>query len=404
MSLLKHQITNNKFQTVTKTGLFVICLLSFGISAKSSLAATITFADKTWSVNPVVSTEFQSASVRRADLGNISSHVLLNKSLLSSVKQLDETTLAQILAIQNEIDQPVVNAQLEIKDNWATTFAADQNGQTVDIYKLRDSLASEGVAGVALPVFVSEPAVRLSQLNNLGVNELVARGESDFSGSTKNRIINVTVGSGKYNGLILAPGEEFSFNKFLGDVDAEHGFKPELVIKATGVTPEFGGGLCQVSSTMFRAAMNAGFPITARRNHSFAVHYYFPQGTDATIYPGVQDMKYVNNLKSHVVIQTHMDLPHNKLYFDIYGTKDDRQVAFEGPVQYDKKANGALKATWTRHVTLAGETTTQVFNSTYQPPALFQKQQTTVASTPNPQTENTPANTPAPIPPPAQTN
>ncbi|MBX4205014.1 MAG: VanW family protein [Candidatus Doudnabacteria bacterium] len=372
--------------------MFVICLLGIGLYAKVAFAASIIYGEKSWTVTPIVSTQFQASNVNGADIAGASRHILLGKSLESPVKIFDPQTLASLQAITEEVTQPVVNAQLEIKDGWATTFIPDQNGLAIDLNWLAQMFGSEGVAGINLPVLVSEPSVKLAELNDMGINELVARGESDFSGSTKNRIVNVTVGSGKYNGLILKPGEEFSFNKFLGEVDAEHGFKPELVIKATGVTPEFGGGLCQVSSTMFRAAMNAGFPITARRNHSFAVHYYFPQGTDATIYPGVQDMKYINNLKTPVLIHTHMDLAHTKLYFDIYGTKDDRVVTFEGPVQYDRQTNGALKATWTRHVTLNGETTTQTFNSTYQPPALFQKQQTTVASTPNPQAESTPAN------------
>jgi vancomycin resistance protein YoaR len=367
------------------------------VAPKLSHATTLTFGQKTWEIAPSTTSATTSVEVRSVDLASLSQHVLLGKQAQSTLTILDPSSIAAVVTIATEVNQPISNAQLEIKDNWAVKFAPDKNGQALNLYALAETLA-ENPTQATLPVLISEPSVKLSELNSLGINELVATGESDYSGSTANRIVNVTVGSSRYNGLILAPGEEFSFNKFLGDVDAEHGFKPELVIKATGVTPEFGGGLCQVSSTMFRAAMNAGFPITDRRNHSFAVHYYYPQGTDATIYPGVQDLKYVNNLNSHILIQTHMDLSQHKLYFDVYGTKDDRQVAFEGPTQYDKKPSGALKATWTRHVTLAGVTTTQVFNSNYQAPALFQKQQTIAVSTPNPQTQNTPVNMPGPEP------
>lgn len=182
--------------------------------------------------------------------------------------------------------------------------------------------------------------------------------------------------------MIIRPGEEFSFNKFLGDVDAEHGFLPELVIKRTGVVPEFGGGLCQVSSTTFRAAMNAGLPIVERRAHSFAVQYYAPQGSDATIYPGVTDLRFTNNLNSSLLVWTRIE--GTRLFFDFYGTKDDRIVEFDGPVQYDKKTDGSMKATWTRRVKLNGTTTEQVFRSTYLPPALFHPEEQ--ATTPNPQT------------------
>jgi len=369
------------------------------LAPKLALGATATFADKQWEFNPTVKTQIQQTSVRSFDLKNLSLHILTGSSYQNTVATFDSQTLTKIQQLATQLNQPVQEAKLEITGNMATTFQPDQNGQSLDLYKL-SQLLSAPMANFDLPVVTASPKVHLADLNSLGITELVATGESDFSGSTKNRITNVQVGSAKYNGVIVAPGEEFSFNKILGDVDAEHGFKPELVIKASGVTPEFGGGLCQVSSTMFRAAMNAGFPITARRNHSFAVHYYAPQGTDATIYPGVQDMKFINNLQSHIVIQTRLDIPNHKLYFDFYGTKDDRQVSFEGPVQYDKQANGAMKATWTRHVTLNGQTTTQVFNSTYQPPALFEKTETVAVSTPNPdsKTNNTISPNPTPTP------
>ncbi|MBX4191736.1 MAG: VanW family protein, partial [Candidatus Doudnabacteria bacterium] len=149
------------------------------------------------------------------------------------------------------------------------------------------------------------------------------------------------------------------------------------------------------SSTAFRAAMNAGLPITARRNHSYAVQYYAPQGTDATIYPGVQDMKFLNDTPGAILVKTKID--GTKLSFEFYGTKDDRTVAFEGPVQYDRQSNGALKATWTRHVTKNGDKVTQVFNSVYQPPALFHKQEQ--KSTPNPETTPTTNNQPITNPP-----
>jgi len=227
----------------------------------------------------------------------------------------------------------------------------------------------------------------LNQTNSLGINELVAVGESNFKGSHHNRIVNITVGAKTFDGIIIQPGAEFSFNDNLGEVDAAHGFLPELVIKADGVKPEYGGGLCQVSTTTFRAAMNAGLPITQRRNHSFAVAYYAPQGTDATIYPGALDLKFTNNLASPILIHTRIQ--DTKLYFEFYGTKDDRVVTFEGPVQYDKKPDGSMKATWTRHVTQNGQTTDQVFKSVYLPPALFHHEDTPTTTPPVPQPPTT---------------
>ena len=192
------------------------------------------------------------------------------------------------------LDVPAIDPELTIENDRATTFVPPQNGQKINIYQsslnalnaLEKNQTSSG-----LIVDLTPPKTQLSQFNNMGITELIAHGVSAFAGSPKNRRHNIAVGVEKFKGIIVKQGEEFSFNKYLGDVDGQHGFLPELVIKATGTVPEFGGGLCQVSSTAFRAAMAAGLPITQRKNHAYAVQYYSPQGTDATIYPGVVDKK-----------------------------------------------------------------------------------------------------------------
>ncbi|HYD92625.1 MAG TPA: VanW family protein, partial [Flavobacterium sp.] len=172
-------------------------------------------------------------------------------------------------------------------------------------------LAYAIIAGVKLgqneivfnPVLVN-PQTTLSSLNSYGIESLVARGVSNFSGSSRNRITNIRTGSSRYNGLIIPAGETFSFNDQLGPIDGKHGFAPEIVIKGKDLIPEFGGGLCQVSTTFFRAALNAGFPVVERHNHAFAVAYYSPSGTDATIYTGVIDLRVKNDTGSPVMIWT----------------------------------------------------------------------------------------------------
>jgi vancomycin resistance protein YoaR len=351
-------------------------------------AKTISYGDQTWQTQPQTTTSVQENSVRNIDLENLTQHILLGTPYSEKISLLDQSTLALVDTINQKINQPTIAAKMQIENGWATQFVPDQAGLAIDNYQLLQALSSP-FDQVKLPVLVSLPGVKLADLNNLGINELVATGVSDFSSSSKNRITNIIVGSSKYNGLILQPGEEFSFNKYLGDIDAAHGFTPEQVIKASGIELEFGGGLCQVSTTMFRAAMNAGFTITQRRNHSFAVHYYAPQGTDATIYPGSSDLKFINNFSTPVLIHTYVEAPH--VYFEVYGTKDGREVTFDGPVVYDRKPDGSMKATWTRHLTLNGETTDYIAQSNYVSPNLYKK--IVAPSTPNPQATQTPANT-----------
>ncbi len=355
------------------------------VSAKS-----LEFEQQKWEVEPKFANMVSEVSIRNEfNLLNAAKLAVLGKSETESATLLDEQTAAQINDIAAAINRPAREPNLKLEGKVATEFEPGQNGQGLDVFELRNQLTSSNTT-LVLPVLISHPLKKLADTNNLGITELVAIGESDFTGSPKNRIHNVTVGAAKFNGLLIDQGEEFSFNQYLGEVDDVHGFLPELVIKKTGVVPEFGGGLCQVSSTAFRAAMNAGLPITARRNHSFAVQYYAPQGTDATIYPGVQDMKFVNDTPGPLLVRTRIE--GKKLFFEYYGTKDNRSVAFDGPVTYDKQSNGAMKATWTRHVTMNGEVKTQTFNSVYQPPALFHKEEQ--PATPNPDTVATINNQP----------
>ena len=269
------------------------------------------------------------------------------------------------------------NARLVVENGRAVQFQEHLSGYTLDAHSAAQALKTAILAGhteLEMSLDTRSPAIRLSDLNNLGIRERVATGQSDFTGSSASRINNIRVGAAQYNGIILAPGEEFSFNKYLGPVDAAHGFRPELVIKPEGATPEFGGGLCQVSTTAFRAAFFGGLPITQRRNHSYAVHYYEwiaddrPRavGLDATIYAPYQDMKFVNDTEGSLLVWTRLE--GKRLYFDFYGTPDDREVLVDGPHPFDKRATGAVKSTVSRTVTKNGHSQQVTFNSVYIPP------------------------------------
>lgn len=278
-----------------------------------------------------------------------------------------------LLGLESKINQNTSEPKFEISGNKVTDFSPGQNGQkllSLDSAYLIAQALENGETDADINVVQTTPQKQLSDINPYGIKELVAEGVSDFRGSPQNRRHNITVGTEKMKGILLPKGATFSFNDNLGPVDAEHGFLPELVIKKEGTVPEFGGGLCQVSSTAFRAAMNAGLPIVERRNHAYAVQYYSPQGTDATIYPGVVDLKFTNNTPGYILIWPYQK-DQNTLVFDFYGTKDGREVTLDHPDVYDKKPDGSMKATWTRHITQNGETKTDVFKSVYQSPALF---------------------------------
>jgi len=251
----------------------------------------------------------------------------------SLVARLKPIELEKFLkSLEPEVNQPMQNAVLKLSGQKVIAFQPDRPGA---VLRTKDAAAliQQNFLGeqreLELPVNYLEPTVRLSELNDLGIDELVASGVSNFAGSPANRRHNIKNGAAKFNNVTIAPAEAFSFNKTLGVVDETTGYLPELVIKGDETTPEFGGGLCQVSTTAFRAILNGGYPITERRNHSYRVVYYEPAGSDATIYPPSPDLRFVNDSPGHILMQTYIE--GNNLYFDFYGTKMNRTVKLEGP-------------------------------------------------------------------------
>lgn len=308
-------------------------------------------------------------------------------------------TEEKIKKLDTKAQEPI----LKIQSNKAVEFKPPQIGKILDS-KLTTILILEALQNnlnsIEASFITLNPTKQLGEINSLGINELIARGESNFKGSPKNRRHNINIGIEKLKGLIIAPGEEFSFNKNICPVNKSGGWLPELVIKGKeeGTVPEYGGGLCQVSSTTFRAAMKAGLPIIMRKNHSYAVQYYAPQGSDATTYCGGIDFKFKNDTAQNILIWPYLKDKDN-LVFDFYGTKDSRVVELSKPLQYDKKRDGSMKATWERIVKINGETKKDIFKSTYLPPALFHKEEkldNTAPTTPTPTITPTPTTTPTP--------
>lgn len=246
---------------------------------------------------------------------------------------LDETMVkGQLEAMSQTLNQSPVNGKLQMTDGRVSEFQASQNGQTLDIEesykKITSNVLDNKATEIELIVKVVMPEVKLDGTNDLGINEKIGSGVSDFSGSPNNRRVNIGVGAASVHGTILAPGEEFSLVKVLGDVDAKSGYLPELVIKENKTIPEFGGGLCQVATTAFRAALDAGLKITQRANHSYRVVYYEPAGTDATIYIPQPDVKFVNDTANYILFQS--TVKGNTLTFDVWGTSDGRTTKFDG--------------------------------------------------------------------------
>jgi vancomycin resistance protein YoaR len=159
----------------------------------------------------------------------------------------------------------------------------------------------------------------------LGIREQVAQSTTYFTGSSVNRRTNIAVSASRFNGLLIAPGEEFSFNYYLGDISEANGFVEGKVIVGGRTVNGLGGGVCQVSTTVFRAAFTGGFAITERNSHGYRVGYYeldnAPPGLDAAIWQPERDFKFQNNTPYHLLIETSVYPGDNALQFRFYSTQ-----------------------------------------------------------------------------------
>lgn len=240
--------------------------------------------------------------------------------------------------IEKEKVEPI-DALFRFENGKVAAFRPSSDGKEVNIEKLKEDLESKREVVInkktdsiafEIPLTVLKPNTTTNEANSYGIKELIASGTSTFIGSIPNRIYNITLAAGKMDGILVAPNETFSFNKALGDVSKLTGFKEAYVIQNGRTVLGDGGGVCQVSTTFFRAILSAGLPIVERNQHAYRVSYYEQDsqpGFDAAIYTPNIDLKFKNDTGHHILIQTAVDTQNQRLTFFLYGTKDGREVS-----------------------------------------------------------------------------
>ncbi len=260
---------------------------------------------------------------------------------------LDDSRTKEFLKtkIAPDINKETVDAKFEIINGKVEQFQINQDGLELDeeasFEILEKAILIRQKEAIRLATKIIKSKNSNDEMNDLGIKEIIGTGYSDFSGSPNNRRHNIQTGAESVNGTLIAPNEEFSLLRVLGEINAETGYLPELVIKEGKTIPEYGGGLCQIGTTVFRATIDSGLPVTMRRNHSYRVSYYEPAGTDATIYDPWPDYKFKNDTKHHILIQSRIE--GNILYFDFWGTNDGRVATSTYPVIYNIKKPGPTK-------------------------------------------------------------
>jgi len=290
---------------------------------------------------------------------------------------IDRESLKKFLSdLSRKFNKDPVNAKLQFEEGRVSAFAISEDGISLDIDKsleiIMNYFKSNNIQNeLTLAYQETKPAISIESVNNLGINTLIGEGRSNFKGSTQNRIFNINVAIKRFQGILIAPNEEFSFTKILGEVDGEHGYREELVIKKDKTEPEFGGGICQVSTTVFRAAIYSGLKITARKNHAYPVQYYNPQGMDATVYVPRPDLRFINNTPGHILIQS--EINGTELIFRFYGTNDGRKTNVIGPKIIERNSDGSMKTTFTQEVVDKNGKIiiNDIFNSNYDSPDKY---------------------------------
>ena len=283
-----------------------------------------------------------------------------------SQRNLIQNTHLQEEKIQSYLEELQALSRREPQDatfkleseNRVSVFHPGKDGKEISIQESKEALKkilhtifSQNLSdNTTLPLSETTlvPKIQSSDAEDFGITSLIGEGKSDFSGSSRDRIFNIQFGAEKFHGVLVKPNEEFSFVDLLGEVDEDHGWRPELVIRNNRTEPEYGGGVCQISTTLFRAAVHTGLRITMRQNHSYPVKYYEPIGFDASVYVPMPDLRFINDTPNHILIQREID--GNELIFRIYGKDDGRKVSVKDPEILEEGEDGSIKTVFTQTV------------------------------------------------------
>jgi vancomycin resistance protein YoaR len=246
------------------------------------------------------------------------------------------------------IDRAPRDARFEIDPAGGslTVLQPSQTGLTLDIPQalaLVAALPGQPTHNLDLPVTVTPPAVPMENKDQMGFAGVVAEATTYFKGSAPERVRNIAVAASKFHGVVVPPGAVFSFNEYLGPVTAEAGFEDSLVIWGDRTAVGIGGGVCQVSTTAFRAAVMGGFEIVERWAHGYRVSWYETgtgPGLDATVYSPDVDFKFRNDTDHFLLIQTATDPAAGTVTFRFYGTPTGRVVKLESPVEENVVPHG----------------------------------------------------------------
>lgn len=243
---------------------------------------------------------------------------------------------------EKKINREPQNARMYFDDDTRKLVLIEKEiiGLALDIDQtivgIEEQLAT-GNHEIALVIEKTRPDVtEMNTAEELGISELVSAETTYFYGSDSSRINNIATAAAKFHGVFIAPGETFSMAEQLGDISLDTGYSEAWIIFGDRTIKGVGGGVCQVSTTLFRTVFFGGFPVVERYQHSYRVLYYEqrPNGTnnpklaglDATVYVPLVDFKFTNDTEYWMLMETYVNKAQRRLTWKFYSTSDGRTV------------------------------------------------------------------------------
>ncbi|EYB68727.1 VanW [Deinococcus phoenicis] len=242
----------------------------------------------------------------------------------------DKTILTAFGRMTEAVDRPAQNARYVLQDGKLVKVAGSA-GRVTDrqaaLAAFRKAVLDPAVQTVVFPGKVSQPTLTAAGLPDPAKMELIATGTSTYYGSSRERRVNVANAAAKIHGMVVPAGENFSFLTALGGITPDNGFVGGLIISGGRTVDGLGGGVCQVSTTAFRALYLAGLPVVERNQHSYRVKYYEPQvGFEAAVYDPGLDLKMKNDTSAPIYIRTVNNDAKSTLEVQVWGVKPKRSV------------------------------------------------------------------------------
>ncbi|HPD73816.1 MAG TPA: VanW family protein [bacterium] len=234
-----------------------------------------------------------------------------------------------------EVNQSPRGKVVSTDGDKVTEFKIISEGKELDENKFKNDLHSSifnNREKVTLTVNIVNDS---NDKNKYGIVALIGEGTSHYAGSIKSRVHNLTLAAENTSGVLVPPGAIYSMNDSVGPIDFQHGFQSAYIIKGGRTVLGEGGGVCQTSTTLFRAVLNSGLPVISRYPHAYRVGYYeqdLPVGFDAAVFQPSWDFKFKNDTEAYILVQSYANIEENSLTFKLYGTPDGRKVEISDPV------------------------------------------------------------------------